>query len=136
MHPLCWLHSRAVQISDHDWTLTFLCTCSYTRIALLAALAPNHALHGPSYKGPVPMVHNDSVYTWVCSIMWIEEVVLRLRLIRVLRLYCSLQVLNSELIMKRNYLFTASHIYCMMNVNTEWLILNEDHVYNIDTAKL
>ena len=35
-------------------------------------------------------------------------------------------------------LFTASHMYCMMNVNTEWLIviLNEDHVYNIDTAKL
>ena len=33
-------------------------------------------------------------------------------------------------------LFTASHIYCMMNVNTEWLILNKDHVYNVDTAKL
>ena len=63
MHPLCWLHSKAVQISDHDWTLTFLCTCSYARIALLAALAPNHAQHGPSTinRGPTtlsPLVIN------------------------------------------------------------------------------
>ena len=33
------------------------------------------------------MVRNDSVYTWVCSIVWIDEVVLRLRLIRVPHLY-------------------------------------------------
>ena len=46
------------------------------------------------------MVHNDSVYTWVCSNVWIDEVVLRLRLIRVLCLYYSFQVLNSELIKK------------------------------------
>ena len=44
--------------------------------------------------------------------------------------------LNSELHDQERNLFTASHIYCMMNVNTEWLILNEDHVYNIDIAKL
>ena len=53
MYPLSWLHSKAVQISDHEWTLTFLLVYLLTRLqnthlALLAALAPNHALHAPS----------------------------------------------------------------------------------------